>query len=278
MGTNVSKSVSDVVNESVMEVTTTIDTEFKQEIYNGSLVNQINDFAADGEISGCCGNLVTQENDTTTEQYIAAELTNDQSVELIQNLVNKLDAKFEKELKQKGSFVPGLNVAETKSNVKTILNSLVENEILISTVQETSQTSAVLQQNNVKVGNITCPCIHDKDGKLVIFESMFDMTNRVNMSQVAEAMADQVLEILADTDLEQDLKSLFKEKTSQTGFDFNLGIILAIVIGIIVLGIVARLFLKSRGKGRAPQVNFNPMFTNTQSNSMLKQLLNNRVK
>lgn len=247
MGTNVSKSVADVVNESSMEVSTKIDTNFEQDIYQGSLVNQINNFEANN-ISGCCGNLVTMLNDTENEQYITAELSNKQSVQLIQELVNKLDSEFEKTLEQEGAWIPGLNMSESQSNVINIINSLVENEILISTVQRVSQTSAALQKNNAKIGNITCPCIYDKEGNLIKFESMFDMTNRAVMSQVSEAMAEQVLDIFASTSLEQELESSFKEKITQTGFNFT-ALIVAVII-VIIASIVLVIILKS-GKKKA---------------------------
>ena len=237
MGTNVSKSVAEVVNESSLEVSTKIDTNFEQNIYQGSLVNQINNFES-SNISGCCGNLVTMLNDTESEQYIAAELSNEQSVQLIQDLSNKLESEFEKTLEQEGSWIPGLNMSDSQSNVKNIINSLVDNEILISTVQRVYQTSAALQQNNVKNGNITCPCINDKEGNLIEFESMFDMTNRSAMSQVSEAMAEQVLDIFASTSLEQDLESSFKETITQKGFDFT-----ALIIGIVVVMILAIILL-----------------------------------
>ena len=249
MGTNISKSITDVVNESSMEVSTTIDTNFEQNIYEGSLVNQLNNFEA-SNISGCCGPLVSMLNDTESKQYITAELSNEQSVQLIQNLVNKLDSEFEKTLEQEGSWIPGLNMSESQSNVKNIINSLVENEILISTVQNVSQTSAVLQKNNAKIGNIMCPseCLYDKEGNLVQFESMFDMTNKVMMSQVSEAMAEQVLDIFASTSLEQELESSFKETITQKGFNFT-ALIIGIVVAIIA-SIVLVIILKS-GKKQA---------------------------
>ena len=263
MGTNVSKSVAEVVNESSLEVSTKIDTNFEQNIYQGSLVNQINNFES-SNISGCCGNLVTMLNDTESEQYITAELSNEQSVQLIQNLVNKLDSEFEKTLEQEGSWIPGLNMSESQSKVKNIISSLVENEILISTVQRVSQTSAALQKNNAKIGNITCPCIYDKEGNLVIFESMFDMTNKAVMSQVSEAMAEQVLDIFASTSLEQELESSFKETITQKGLNFNaliFGIVAAIIASIVFLVII----LKS-GKKKAVANNY----------GILKNVLSNK--
>lgn len=244
MGTNVSKSVTDVVNESSMEVTNNIVSNLEQKAYQGAISNQINHFNAD-EISGCCGSI-DMSNDASVDQYMVTELSVDQSIDLIQELVNKLESEFDKTIEQEASWLPGINVTESRTKVRNTISSLVENEVLISTVQSSVQTAASLQQNYANIGILTCPCIYDSEGELIKFDSFVDMSNKSVISQVGEAMAEQVLNILSDTNIEQDLEASFTETISQKTNDF-MGIIIALAV-IAISAIVLLLIFKSMKK------------------------------
>ena len=266
MGTNVSKSVTDVVNESSMEVTNKIVSNLEQKAYQGSISNQINHFNA-VEISGCCGSI-DMSNDASVDQYMVTELSIEQSIDLIQELVNKLESEFEKTIEQQANALPGINVTESRTKVRNTISSLVENEVLISTVQSSVQTAASLQQNYANIGILTCPCIYDSGGELIKFDSFVDMSNKSVISQVGEAMATQVLDILSDTSIEQDLEASFIETISQKTNDFT-GIIIALVL-LAIAGIGLVLALKSLKKKAA----INKYRVN---NGSLNSLLNNKI-
>jgi hypothetical protein len=252
MGVNASKSLSEVVNESTMEVSTNYTSNFEQSQFQGAVLNQVNKLNI-GEINGCCN--IDFSNDGDISQLQQGQLNEDQTIQIIDDLANKLESTFDEMIEQEAQPLPGINVADTVSKVKNEMRTILNSDVLSETIQSTSQTAYNLQGNEIEIDTITCPCKLDENGNVTNLPvnseplSKIGASNQSTMAQISEVAAEKIMDFVKNTSIESDLESLFSKKLSQkTGFDF--GLLAAVIGGAILLIIIIIVALKSGGRRR----------------------------
>lgn len=195
-------------------------------------------------------------NDASVSLKTLQKVTEQQSISLIDNIVNELKSQADTKNTQENGFLSTAiaNTAQSKVDIESQVETKIRKSITMETINDIVQTLNTKQAVDIS-GTTIDPCGLDLYYKYVKQAPTADLLdcaktapcnigNNMLVALAAEQIVSKVVDVIQNMKLENKTDSSGSADNSQKNSGFSLGMLLAGVVGLIVFMIIVFLIIR----------------------------------